>query len=170
VAAQRAELKIQDYKIEAAKAEMTLASIRLEDSRLLAPQDGIVAKKNVEPGQYVVQGQQLMALTSQHELWVTANIKETDIGRVKVGQPATVTVDAYPDQPLAGVVQSLGSATGSMFSLLPQENATGNFTKVVQRVPVKIQLRDMQQQQALRLRPGMSVFVEIEAHTLGSDS
>ena len=161
-----AELKIQDYKITAAQAALTLAEIQLDDASLHAPRPGFIARKYVEPGQFVIAGQQLMTLTASDESWVIANVKETDIGRVRVGQPALITADAYPDATLTGIVQSIEPATGAKFSLLPQENATGNFTKVVQRVPVKIHLdaRDafLDPHKTVKLRPGMSVYVEIK--------
>jgi membrane fusion protein (multidrug efflux system) len=161
VLAQKAELKTQDYRINAAKARLEIAQIQLGDSRLIAPRNGAVSKKDVEAGQFVVAGQQLMSLTDLDDLWVIANLKETDIGRVAVGQPAWITVDAYPGREFEGTVQSVGSATGSKFSLLPQENASGNFTKVVQRISVKVVLKAGEQQHA-QLRPGMSAYVRIQ--------
>lgn len=168
VLAQKGELKTQDYRIEAAKARLEIARIQYDDSRLVAPRDGVVSQKDVESGQFVVAGQQLMSLTGLDDVWVTANLKETDVGRVAVGQPATITVDAYPGRVFHGVVQSLGSATGSKFSLLPQENATGNFTKVVQRIPVKILLKQDAGETTVSLRPGMSALVRIRTTLEGA--
>ncbi|MBA1188384.1 HlyD family secretion protein [Pseudomonas entomophila] len=162
--ANQAELKAQDYRITAARAELELARIRLEDTRQTAPLPSIVSKKEVEPGQYVVAGQKLMSLIGIEPLWITANFKETQVGRVRIGQKARITVDAFPDTTFAGTVQSLAPATGARFSLLPQENATGNFTKVVQRVQVRIALDDVPTSYSRLLSPGMSAFVEVEAH------
>ncbi|MBN3790356.1 HlyD family secretion protein [Burkholderia sp. Ac-20353] len=161
VLAQKAELKTQGYRIDAAKARLEIARIQFADSRLTAPRNGVVSRKDVQPGQFVVVGQQLMSVTDLDDVWIVANLKETDVGRVKVGQTAQIVVDAYPGQAFDGVVQSIGSATGSKFSLLPQENATGNFTKVVQRIPVKIVLKHGTSERATPLRPGMSAFVRI---------
>lgn len=161
--ANQAELKAQDYRIAAAQAQLELARIRLEDTRQTAPLASIVSKKEVEPGQFVVAGQKLMSLIATEPLWVTANFKETQVGRVRVGQKARVTVDAFPGTSFIGTVQSAAPATGARFSLLPQENATGNFTKVVQRVQVRITLDDIPASYAGLLSPGMSTFVEVEA-------
>jgi len=158
--ANKAELKVQDYRIVAAQAELEQARIKLHDTRQTAPVRSIVSKKEVEPGQFVVAGQKLLSLIATDPLWITANFKETQVGRVRVGQHAKVTVDAFPGHAFEGVVESLAPATGAKFSLLPQENATGNFTKVVQRVPVKIRVKQSDDT-ARPLRPGMSVFVTI---------
>lgn len=111
----------------------------------------------------MVAGQKLMSLIATEPLWITANFKETQVGRVRVGQNARVTVDAFPGHAFDGVVESLAPATGAKFSLLPQENATGNFTKVVQRVQVRIALNDVPDDYKSLLSPGMSAFVEVAA-------
>ena len=162
---------MQDYRIAAAQAELEQSRIQLNDTRQTAPMRSIVSKKEVEPGQFVVAGQKLMSLIATDPLWITANFKETQVGRVRVGQNARVTVDAFPGHAFEGVVESLAPATGAKFSLLPQENATGNFTKVVQRVQVRIALNDVPDDYKPLLSPGMSVFVEVAApddtgHTL----
>jgi membrane fusion protein (multidrug efflux system) len=138
--------------------------LQLSDTRLFAPRAGVVSRKNVEPGQVVVAGQQLMEMTDTRDVWVIANVKETDVGRVHAGQSVRVVVDAYPDSTFKGTVQSVEAATGAKFSLLPQDNAAGNFIKVVQRVPVKIVLK---RDAVPRLLPGMSAFVEIRAPAHG---
>jgi membrane fusion protein (multidrug efflux system) len=162
--AQQAQLRTQDFRIEAARARLVIAQLQLSDTRLFAPRAGVVSRKNVEPGQFVVAGQQLMEMTDTRDVWVIANVKETDVGRVHAGQSVRVVVDAYPDSTFKGTVQSVEAATGAKFSLLPQDNAAGNFIKVVQRVPVKIVLK---RDAVPRLLPGMSAFVEIRAPAHG---
>lgn len=166
--ANKAELKVQDYRIAAAQAELEQARIKLHDTRQTAPVRSIVSKKEVEPGQFVIAGQKLLSLIATDPLWITANFKETQVGRVRVGQLAKVTVDAFPGQAFDGVVESLAPATGAKFSLLPQENATGNFTKVVQRVQVRIALKDVPDDYKALLSPGMSAFVEVATQQHGS--
>ena len=168
--ANKAELKVQDYRIAAAQAELEQARIKLHDTRQTAPVRSIVSKKEVEPGQFVVAGQKLLSLIATDPLWITANFKETQVGRVRVGQLAKVTVDAFPGQAFDGVVESLAPATGAKFSLLPQENATGNFTKVVQRVQVRIALKDVPDDYKALLSPGMSAFVEVATQQHGSQT
>ena len=121
---------------------------------------GIVSKKSVEPGQIVQPGQPLMTLIPLEEVWVTANFKETQLENMHPGQSAVVEVDAYGGREFKGHVDSLSAATGSRFSLLPPENATGNFVKVVQRVPIRIAI-DEKQDAAQLLRPGMSVTAKV---------
>ena len=152
--------------IQARQASLDLARINLGYTRITAPADGEVGQRLVRPGQYVGVGTQVIAVVSLPNVWVVANYKETQLTNVKLGQPATVTVDTFPGVALRGHVDSLSPGSGSQFSLLPPDNATGNFTKVVQRIPVKIvldepgPLRD-------RLRPGMSVTASIR--TRGSE-
>ncbi len=165
--AQQAQLRTQDFRIDAAKARLAIARVQLEDTCLVAPRAGVVSRKTVEPGQFIVAGQQLMTLTDTAKVWVQANLKETDVGRVKPGQAVRIGIDAYPGRDFEGVVDSIVAATGSKFSLLPQENATGNFTKVVQRVPVKITLKPPAGTPQPPLRPGMSAVVEIRTNTAG---
>jgi membrane fusion protein (multidrug efflux system) len=139
---------------------LELAANQLVDTRVLAPLSGVVSNKSVEPGQLVQAGQPLLAVVPLDEIWVVANLKETDLKDIRPGIPVEMEVDAYPGLTLAGAVESLSPATGARFSLLPPDNATGNFTKVVQRVPVRIRVN--QNKDAARpLRPGMSVFVTI---------
>jgi membrane fusion protein (multidrug efflux system) len=148
---------------EAAQARLQLAEVALKQAQLnfdrttvKAPVAGIVSKKAVEPGQVIQPGQPLMTVIPLDQVWITANFKETQLRDMKVGQPVTVDVDAYGGHEFQGKVDSIAAATGSRFSLLPPDNATGNFVKVVQRVPVKIVLDSNQDPDHL-LRPGMSV-------------
>jgi membrane fusion protein, multidrug efflux system len=160
VSASSAALRAALAKLESARAARDLAAIQLADTRILAPASGIVSNKNVEPGQLVAAGQPLVSVVPLTDIWVVANMKETDVRDVKPGAVADLEVDAYPGLPLQGTVASIGPATGARFALLPPDNATGNFTKVVQRLPVRINVK--QHDDPLRpLRPGMSVFVTI---------
>lgn len=160
VAAGSANLRAALARTEAARAARDFAANQLADTRLLAPANGVVAAKNVNPGQFVQPGQTLMAVVPLDRVWIVANFKETDLDDMRVGQKADIEVDAYPGLHVEGEVESLAPATGARFSLLPPDNATGNFTKVVQRVPVRIRVR--QSADAGRpLRPGMSVFVTV---------
>jgi membrane fusion protein (multidrug efflux system) len=120
-----------------------------------------VSKRTTELGQVVQMGQPLLAIVPLHEVWVVANFKETQLGRVRPGQKAEITVDSYPGHAFRGTVHSISAGTGARFSLLPPENATGNWVKVVQRIPVKILLEDGAAGNPPPLRTGMSVFASI---------
>jgi membrane fusion protein (multidrug efflux system) len=135
------------------------AELALSYTRVYAPESGYVTRKAVEPGNFVQTGQPLMALVPDR-LWVVANFKETQLRDMRPGQPVTIRVDAFPQLRLRAHVDSIQSGTGARFSLLPTENATGNYVKVVQRVPVKI-LLDETPPAGYRLGPGMSVVPEV---------
>jgi multidrug resistance efflux pump len=143
-----------------AEAAIQLARIDLDNTRILAPRDGQLGQIGVRLGAYVNSGAQLMALVPDR-LWVIANMKETQMVNVRLGQPVTFTVDALGNQKMYGRVQRVSPATGSEFSLLPADNATGNFVKISQRIPVRI-IVEPNQPLAERLRPGMSVVVSID--------
>lgn len=143
-----------------AQAALELARIDLSNTRVLAPRDGQLGQVGVRLGAWVNSGAQLMALVPD-TYWVVANFKETQMAEVRIGQPATFTVDAFNHARLSGRVQEISPATGSEFSLLQADNATGNFVKIAQRIPVRI-LVDPDQPNARRLRPGMSVVVSID--------
>jgi membrane fusion protein (multidrug efflux system) len=145
---------------EKSRAEAAQAALNLSYTKIRAPADGYVTKKNVEPGVFVQTGQSLMAIVTP-TVWVTANFKETQLTHMRPGQPATISVDTYPDQTFHGHVDSIQRGTGSRFSLLPPENATGNFVKVVQRVPVKIVFDRPEELARYLLAPGMSVVPEV---------
>ncbi|MBA6116822.1 HlyD family secretion protein [Pseudomonas sp. NC26] len=146
--------------VENAKAAVELARIDLDNTRVTAPRDGQLGQIGTRLGAYVNSGAQLMALVPD-TLWVIANMKETQMANVRIGQPATFTVDALNHLKLRGHVQQISPATGSEFALLQADNATGNFVKIAQRIPVRITV-DADQSQAKRLRPGMSVVVSID--------
>ncbi|HVP39729.1 MAG TPA: HlyD family secretion protein, partial [Candidatus Saccharimonadales bacterium] len=142
------------------KADLDYARLQLSYATLTAPAAGVVSRKSVEAGQLVQAGQPLMAVVQGPEVWVVANFKETQLRKMQVGQSATIDVDTYPGREFHGRVESIAAATGARFSLLPPDNATGNFTKVVQRIPVKITLTDPPDP-ARPLRVGMSVRVVV---------
>ena len=146
----------EDAKVAQKQAALKQAQLNLDYATLRAPRDGIVSRKNVEVGQVVQAGQPLLAIVPLEDVWVTANFKEGQLGRMRPGQPVRIVVDAVSGRSFRGHVDSLAAATGARFSMLPPENATGNFVKVVQRVPVKIVLEPGQDPDR-QLRPGMSV-------------
>ena len=152
-----------------AEAQFTLAKNNLAHTVIRAPFDGIVGNRSAEVGKHVVPGTQLLALAPPPEqLFVVANFKETQLHRMRPGMKVRLVPDIDPDAAVDGVVDSLAPATGALFSLLPPENATGNFTKVVQRVPVKLRIDPEQAVHALWLRSGLSVIAEVD--TRGPDA
>jgi len=156
VAATRARASSAQARVQQAKAALEQAELNLQYTTIRAPVAGIVSRKMAEVGQIVQAGQPLMALIPLQDVWIVANFKETQLTNMRPGQRATVTVDAYGGKDFKGHVDSIAAATGARFSLLPPENATGNYVKVVQRVPVKIVLEPGQDPEHL-LRPGLSV-------------
>jgi membrane fusion protein (multidrug efflux system) len=156
IAASRARAAAADAKVRQNMAIVKQAELNLEYATVKAPVKGIVSRKSVEIGQVIQAGQPLMTVIPLDRVWVTANFKETQLEHMRPGQPVKIEVDAYGGREFAGRVESLAAATGSRFSLLPPDNATGNYVKVVQRVPVRILLDDGQDPEHL-LRPGMSV-------------
>ena len=160
VAIQEAEVKVEQALLQQAEADLAYARLQLQYTTLKAPVAGVVAKKNLEVGQVVQPGRPLLALVPVQDVWVEANFKETQLQHMRPGQRATLHVDAYPNEVFSGTVESLSPGTGSVFSLLPPENATGNFVKVVQRVPVKIRI-EPSASPGVMLRPGMSVIATV---------
>jgi membrane fusion protein (multidrug efflux system) len=156
VTASRARLAAAEAKVRQNKAVVKQAELNLEYSTVKAPVKGVVSRKSVEMGQVIQAGQPLMTVIPLDRVWVTANFKETQLENMRPGQRVTIEVDAYGGKEFSGKVESLAAATGSRFSLLPPDNATGNYVKVVQRVPVRILLDEGQDPEHL-LRPGMSV-------------
>ena len=146
-------------KVQQARAAVEAAQLNIEYATIVAPVDGVATHKQVEVGQIVQQGQGLMVVVPLHDVWVTANFKETQLRAMKPGQKAEVKVDTY-GKTFTGHVDSIAGATGAVLSLLPPENATGNYVKVVQRVPVKIVLDPIPQEKAV-LRPGMNVVATV---------
>jgi membrane fusion protein (multidrug efflux system) len=156
IAAARATSNQLMAQFRQAQADLAQAENDLANTRLIAPMDGRITNRGVERGNYVQTGQQLGSLVST-ELWVIANFKETQLEHMHPGQHVTVSIDAYPSQGFDGKVDSIQSGTGAFFSAFPPQNATGNFVKIVQRVPVKI-IFDKQPDASLALGPGMSVM------------
>jgi membrane fusion protein (multidrug efflux system) len=155
--ATRARHASAEARVQQMRAALAQAELNLERTKIKAPTAGTVSRKTVEVGAVVQPGQPLMALVSLTDVWVVANFKETQLAEMRDGQRATIEVDALGGRTFKGKIDSLSAATGARFSLLPPENATGNYVKVVQRVPVKIVLDPGQDPEHL-LRPGMSVF------------
>jgi multidrug resistance efflux pump len=152
--------------VEAADAQLAQARINLANTVVKAPAGGQVSEVSVRLGQYVSAGSQLLFLVPK-QFWVVANFKETQTGRMDVGQPVSFKADALKGVKFTGRVQQIAPATGSEFSVLKADNATGNFTKVVQRLPVRIAL-DPDQAMTARLRPGMSVVVSVDTAASGA--
>ena len=163
---QRAVLESQDLMLhddlKAKEAALNLARINLDYTRITAPDNGMVGERQVRPGQLVNPGTQVISLI-QKDVWVQANYKETQLRHMRPGDPAEIRVDAFPGLVLRGKVEQVAPASGSQFALLPPDNATGNFTKIVQRVPVKIVL-DPDQSTAAQLRPGLSAIVTVRTN------
>ncbi|HTX37278.1 MAG TPA: HlyD family secretion protein [Bryobacteraceae bacterium] len=157
VAVRTADAGTASAAVEAAKANLEASELQLSYTTIVAPIDGVVTRKSVEVGQIVAPGQGLMTIIPLQDVWVTANFKETQLANVHPGQTAEIDVDMY-GRSVKGHVDSIAGATGSRLSLLPPENATGNFVKVVQRIPVKILVDERDK---LILRPGMNVDVTI---------
>jgi membrane fusion protein, multidrug efflux system len=158
----QAAIDTAQSQVQKAAADVRQAKLQVSYCTIVAPQDGVVTRKNVETGMYVTVGQPLFSIVPT-DVWITANFKETQLDMMRPGQPVIISVDAYPDKTFHGHVQSIQMGTGAVFSLLPAENATGNFVKVVQRVPVKIvfdprEMNDPQHPLAL----GMSVEPEVK--------
>lgn len=160
VKATRVSRKGLEAQVEVAQAQLDLARIDLANTVIRAPRDGQVGEASVRVGQYVAAGSQLLFLVPD-DLWVVANFKEGQTWKIRIGQPATFLVDAFQGERLEGVVEEIAPATGSEFSVLRPDNASGNFTKVVQRLPVRIRIKPGQEL-ARRLRPGMSVVVKVD--------
>ncbi|MEO7217554.1 MAG: HlyD family secretion protein [Gemmatimonadaceae bacterium] len=155
----KAGVRIAEARAGAANAALDNAKLQLSYTKITAPASGLVARKQVEVGQLVTAGQPVMSIVADTGVWVTANFKETQLNDIKVGQPVEFDVDAYGGCTAHGKVESLSGATGAKFALLPPDNATGNFTKVVQRVPIRIAVTKGCPDHPLR--PGLSVNVHV---------
>jgi membrane fusion protein, multidrug efflux system len=150
------QVSAAEAQVAQRQADLDYAQLQLSYTIIAAPAPGFVSKKSVEVGQFIEAGQPLMAIVQEGDVWVVANFKETQLRKMRVGQTVTVEVDAYPGRVFNARVESIGSATGAKFALLPPDNATGNFVKVVQRVPVKIVFTDAPDRDR-PLRVGMNV-------------
>jgi membrane fusion protein (multidrug efflux system) len=159
IAQARARAKSAHAQVTTAKASYDLAALDVSYTKILAPKDGVVSKKSIAEGQNVAAGSTIVQLVTR-DLWITANFKETQLETMRVGQHVAFEVDAFPSSKIDGTIESLSGATGSKFTLLPPDNATGNFTKVVQRVPVRIKVSSVPNN--VVLRPGMSADVTVD--------
>jgi membrane fusion protein (multidrug efflux system) len=157
---------VSQAEADKAQAQVEQARLNLSYTHITSPADGFVTRKSVEPGAFVQVGQPLMAVVPEN-VWVTANFKETQLTHMRAGQPVDITVDAYPDITLKGHVESIQRGTGARFSLLPPENATGNYVKVVQRIPVKITFDKSPDTDRVLLAPGMSVVPVVHIAATG---
>ncbi|QDK46751.1 HlyD family secretion protein [Bdellovibrio sp. ZAP7] len=149
-------------KVQAIQAQVSTAQLNASYTEIKAPSDGRIARKSVEPGMVIPPGQPLFGFVADSSRWVIANFKETEITNIEKGKYVKVEVDALPGQEFHGEVDSLSPSTGAVFSLLPPDNATGNFTKVVQRVPVKIMLKDLTPKDIEKLQAGLSANVSVK--------
>jgi membrane fusion protein (multidrug efflux system) len=159
VAISKANLQSRQAEVQAMKAQFDRAELDLSYCRIIAPVAGVISKRTVEVGEHVAKGQRLVTLADLSDLWVTADFKESQLKQMHPGQSVTISVDAF-DQNFDGTVEAMPGSTGSITSLLPPENATGNYVKVVQRLPVRIRFKPGQQGLD-RLRPGMSVVPKV---------
>src|SRR6185436_2798396 len=158
-----------DAELKEAEAQLTLAKSDLANSKIIAPIDGVVGNRTVRTGQYVRAGTQVMVVVPLPQVYVVANFKETQIANMRRGQTVDISIDALPGSKFEGKVDSFAPASGSLFSLLPPENATGNYTKIVQRIPVKIMVQGDVSTLG-RLKPGMSAVVTIDTRDKGDDT
>lgn len=157
----KSQLNVSNSGVSQRQSEVDFAKLQLSYTQIQAPVTGIVSKKNVQKGQLIQPGQSLFAIVDNKRLYVTANFKETQLQKLKPGLKVKVVVDAYPDEPIDGEVYNFAPITGAKGSLLPPDNATGNYVKVVQRVPVKIKINTKDNVLLDKLRPGMSVKVSV---------
>lgn len=156
----RSQLQVSNTGADLKQADVDFAKLQLSYTTIKSPASGIVSKKNVQKGQLVQAGQTLFSVVNDNSLFVTANFKETQLEKLQAGQKVDLKVDAFPDQKIEGEIYNFSPATGAKFSLLPPDNATGNYVKVVQRIPVKIRINGGKDLLA-KLRPGMSVKVSV---------
>lgn len=157
-----AEAQLQKVKalIDTRKAGLAQANLRLEYCNIEAPVSGRIGKRNIEKGQFIQAGSPLFSIVNDEAFWIVANFKETQLEKMKVGQTVNISIAGYPDVDIKGKVSSFSQATGAKFALLPPDNATGNFVKVTQRVPVKIEILETEKYKGI-LRAGLSVDVEV---------
>lgn len=159
----KAQITSAEALVEQRKAELLMAEDDLKHAYVVAPQNGTVTKRAVQAGQFVSTGSNLCSIVDNQHLWVTANIKETQLSQIKIGQKVKISIDAYPDIVLTGKVASYSGATGAKFSLIPPDNASGNFVKVVQRFPIRISIDENAENinKKTELFPGLSAAVKI---------
>lgn len=156
------DLENAEANYKANLADFQTSEIKLRYSKVLSPSDGVVAKRSVQPGQFVQPGQVLVVVVNNGKPWVKANFKETQIEHLNAGQDVRIWLDSYPGQLVKGKVETIFPSSGAKLSILPPENATGNFTRIVQRIPVKISI---QMKDGIAFRPGMSVQVSVDTES-----
>lgn len=155
------QIDVADATIKQRQVDVDAAKLNLSYTVITAMQDGLVSKVNVQPGQFVQAGQALFSVVHSDEVWVIGNFKETQLNKMTVGQKVVIKADVFPSHKFEAVVSSFSPATGSTFALLPPDNASGNFVKVVQRLPVKIEFTNKSDTLIKKLRPGMNVNVDV---------
>jgi membrane fusion protein, multidrug efflux system len=155
------QINVADATIKQKQADVDAAKLNLSYTVIIAAQDGLVSKVNVQPGQFVQAGQALFSVVHSDQVWVIGNFKETQLNKMTVGQKVIVKADAFPGHKFEAVISSFSPATGSTFALLPPDNASGNFVKVVQRLPVKIEFTNKTDSLIKKLRPGLNVSVDV---------
>lgn len=157
----KSQIEVADANIDQSLSSVESAKLFLSYTIIVAPEDGQVSKVNLQPGQLVQAGQSLFMLVGVQNQWVVANFKETQMDKIRAGQLANIKIDAFPSQKLTGKIESIAPATGSKFALLPPDNASGNYVKTIQRIPVKIILNDDNKEILKLIRPGMNVEVDV---------
>lgn len=157
----KSQISVANANIDQALSGIENAKLQLSYTVILAPEDGQISKVNLQPGQLVQAGQSLFMLVGVQNQWVVANFKETQMNKIRPGQKVDIKIDAFPDTKLEGVVESIAPATGAKFALLPPDNASGNFVKTIQRIPVKIALSENKSEVVKLIRPGMNVEVDV---------
>ena len=156
------QIELAKAQIKQREAELILAKKLLSYATVIAPSSGVVTKRSIQLGQYVTMGQSLCVIIDTENYWVTANFKETQLGKMKIGDGVEIELDAYPDLKLLGKIQSYSGATGAKFSLLPPDNSTGNFIKITQRFPLRISIDNFPKERATDIFPGLSAFVKVK--------
>jgi len=160
---QKSQIALSSALVKQREAELQLSKSQLDNTIITAPFDGIISKKSIEVGQYLQMGTPICSAVDISNLYVTANFKETQIRDMRPGQEVEIKVDAFPKAKIKGTLQSFGGATGAKFSLLPPDNSTGNFVKVTQRVPVRINITEIPKEMTEFLFPGLSVIVDVKS-------
>lgn len=163
VLAAQQQIAVAESQVKAREADLNTARLQLSYAIITSPATGIASKKNIQPGQLVQPGQVLLSVVTDSNSYIVANFKETQLEKMIVGQPVDVKIDAFPNENISGTIYSFSAATGARFSLLPPDNATGNFVKVIQRVPVKIAVK-VPGEITGKLRPGMSAKVSVHVN------
>lgn len=156
------QIDLAKAQIKQREAELALAKKQLSYATVLAPCNGVVTKRAIQLGQYVSTGQSLCVVIDDENYWISANFKETQLSKLKIGNEVEIELDAYPDLKLTGKIQSYSGATGAKFSLLPPDNATGNFIKITQRFPLRISIDNFPKEKATEIFPGLSAFVKVK--------